>query len=43
MTAPLAKAILLRLKQIPGSGKNAPTRVVPEDNGAFAVQFNPTS
>ncbi len=43
MTAPQAKAILLRLKQVPGSGKNAPTRLLPEDNGAFEVQFNPTS
>ena len=38
MTAKLAKAVLVRMKQIPGSGRNAKTTVVPEDNGAFEVQ-----
>ena len=43
MTAPLAKAILVRLKEIKGSGKDATPTFQPEDNGAFEVQFNPTS
>jgi len=43
VSAQLSKAILLRLKQIPGSGRNAKTSVVPDDKGAFVVQFNPTS
>jgi hypothetical protein len=39
----LAKAILLRLKQIKGTGKNAKTTLDVEPKGAFPVQFNPTS
>jgi Contractile injection system tube protein len=39
----LAKAILVRLRQIKGTGKNAKTTVDPEPKGAFPVQFNPTS
>jgi Contractile injection system tube protein len=43
MSAPLEKAILQRLKEIPGGGADQPPRVVPDDNGDFPVQFNPTS
>ena len=43
MTAPLAKAILVRLKEIKGSGKDPTPTLQPEDKGAFEVQFNPTS
>jgi Contractile injection system tube protein len=39
----LAKAILVRLKQVKGTGKNAKTTIDPEPKGAFPVQFNPTS
>jgi hypothetical protein len=39
----LAKAILVRLKQVKGTGKKAKTTVGAEEKGAFPVQFNPTS
>jgi Contractile injection system tube protein len=43
MTKTLEKAILIRLKKTRGTGKNAKTRIEPDDRGAFTVQFNPTS
>jgi hypothetical protein len=43
MTPPLAKAILVRLTEIKGSGKDPTPTFQPEKNGAFEVQFNPTS
>ena len=43
MSAPLEKAILQRLKEIPGGGADQPPRVVPDEQGDFPVQFNPTS
>jgi hypothetical protein len=43
VTTNLAKAILLRLKQIPATGKGGKPSFAPEPNGAYAVQFNPTS
>jgi hypothetical protein len=39
----LAKAILVRLKETAGSGPDAPSTLTPDERGAFAVQFNPTS
>ncbi len=43
MTGTLQKAILIRLKRVRGTGKNAKTTLVPDERGAFPVQFNPTS
>ncbi len=43
MSAPLASARLVRLKQVPGRGKNATPGFVAEPQGSFEVQFNPTS
>lgn len=39
----LAKAVILKLKQTKGTGKNAKTKIEPDPKGAFPVQFNPTS
>lgn len=43
MTKRLEKAILIRLKKTKASGKNAKTRIEPDERGAYEVQFNPTS
>jgi hypothetical protein len=43
MTAPLSKAILVRLQEVKGSGKKAKSTFREEKDGAFEVQFNPTS
>src|SRR5687767_10952868 len=42
MSERLERAQLVRMKKIPKSGQT-PARVQPEPNGAFDVQFNPTS
>jgi hypothetical protein len=39
----LKKAILIRLKKTKATGKNAKTKIEPDERGAFEVQFNPTS